>query len=142
MSSHRRSAPPVTVHRINPLSLARPSGFSHAVTATGGTLVFLAGQTALDAHGAIVGDTLPAQFEQALRNLLTALAAADGDPSQLTRVTIYAKDPEDYRANAAELGRIWRRRAGDTYPAMALIGVTRLWDEEALVELDGIAVLP
>ncbi|MFC7218369.1 RidA family protein [Streptomyces polyrhachis] len=132
----------MTVHRINPLSLAKPSGFSHAVTATGGTLVFLAGQTALDQQGRIAGDTLPVQFEQALRNLLTALAAADGDPSHLTRVTIYATDPADYRAHAEELGRIWHRRAGGTYPAMALIGVTRLWDEEALVELDGIAVLP
>ncbi|WP_153452539.1 RidA family protein [Streptomyces smaragdinus] len=124
------------------MSLAKPSGFSHAVTATGGTLVFLAGQTALDTDGRITGDGLPAQFEQALRNLLTALAAAGGDPSRLTRVTVYATDPGDYRDHAAELGRIWRRRAGDTYPAMALIGVTRLWDEEALVELDGIAVLP
>ncbi|NGN64973.1 RidA family protein [Streptomyces sp. A7024] len=132
----------MTVHRINPVSLAKPSGFSHAVTATGGTLVFLAGQTALDAHGDIVGDTLPGQFEQALRNLLTALAASDGDPSQLTRVTVYTTDPEAYREHAGEIGRIWKRRVGDTYPAMALIGVTRLWDEAAMVELDGIAVLP
>jgi enamine deaminase RidA (YjgF/YER057c/UK114 family) len=40
------------------------------------------------------------------------------------------------------LGAVWRRHAGRDYPAMALIGVARLWDEEALVELDGIAVLP
>jgi enamine deaminase RidA (YjgF/YER057c/UK114 family) len=132
----------MSLHRVNPLSLAKPSGFSHAVTATGSRLVFLAGQTALDAQGRIVGDTLPVQFEQALRNLVTALEAADGEPARLTRVTVYATDPEDYRAHAAELGRVWRRRVGDSYPAMALIGVTRLWDAEALVEVDGIAVLP
>ncbi|WBB62309.1 RidA family protein [Streptomyces sp. WMMC500] len=132
----------MSVHRINPAVLAKPSGFSHAVTATGSTLVFLAGQTALDGAGRIVGETLPEQFAQALGNLLTALAAAAGEPAHLTRVTVYAADPEDYRAHAAELGRVWRRLAGDTYPAMALIGVTRLWDAEALVELDGIAVLP
>lgn len=132
----------MTVHRVNPATLARPSGFSHAVTATGSGLIFLAGQTALDAHGRVTGDTLPAQFEKALDNLLTALGAAGGEPGLLARVTVYATDPEDYRSHAAELGRIWRRSAGDTYPAMALIGVTRLWDADALVELDGIAVLP
>ncbi|GGO91130.1 RidA family protein [Wenjunlia tyrosinilytica] len=131
----------MTVERVNPESLAPPSGFSHAVTATGGTLVFLAGQTALDGEGRIVGETLPEQFRRALANLLTALEAAGGSPANLVRVTVYATDPGDYRAHAAELGRVWRDSAGRDYPAMALIGVTRLWDEEALVELDGIAVL-
>lgn len=55
---------------------------------------------------------------------------------------MYATDVADYRANAAELGRIWRRLAGRDYPAMAVIGAVRLWDEQALVEIDGTAVLP
>lgn len=132
----------MTVHRINPDSLTRPSGFSHAVTATGGTLIFLAGQTALDAEGRITGGNLPEQFERALLNLLAALEAAGGHPSQLARVTVYATDPGDYRDHSAEIGRIWRKHAGAEYPAMALVGVTRLWDDDALVELDGIAVRP
>lgn len=132
----------MTVNRINPDDLARPSGFSHAVTATGGTLVFLAGQTALDKEGRITGATLPEQFERALQNLLTALSAAGCRPSQLARVTVYTTDPADYRANAAEIGRIWRKHAGPDYPAMALIGVSGFWDEKALVELDGIAMRP
>lgn len=132
----------MTVNRINPEGLTRPSGFSHAVTATGGTLVFLAGQTALDQDGTITGKTLPEQFEQALRNLLTALDAAGGHPSQLVRVTVYTTDVADYRANAAEIGRIWRTLAGRDYPAMALVGVAALWDDDARVELDGIAMRP
>ncbi|MGW2995789.1 RidA family protein [Streptomyces sp. NPDC001193] len=103
--------------------------------------VFLAGQTALDAEGKVVGDTLPEQFERALGNLLTALTASGGTPADLARVTVYAVDVEDYRVHAPELGRIWRRLAGRDYPAMAVIGVVRLWDVPALVELDGIAVL-
>ncbi|MFC8230178.1 RidA family protein [Streptomyces sp. NPDC057287] len=130
---------PIT--RINPAELAPPSGFSHAVTATGGTLVLLAGQTALDGDGKVVGTTLPEQFETALGNLLTALRAAGGAPTALARVTVYATDVADYRAHAGELGAIWRRLAGREYPAMAVIGTVRLWDEQALVELDGIAVL-
>jgi enamine deaminase RidA (YjgF/YER057c/UK114 family) len=130
------------LRRVNPESLVAPSGFSHAVTATGGTLVFLAGQTALEASGLIVGDGIVAQVEQALTNLLAALAAAGGAPEHLAKVTIYAVDPEDYRAHATEIGAVWQRLAGRDYPAMALIGIVRLWDTEALVELEGIAVLP
>ncbi|UQX03529.1 RidA family protein [Streptomyces sp. RerS4] len=132
------------LERINPEELSPATGFSHAVTATvtGGRLVFLAGQTALDASGKVVGEDLPQQFERALTNLLTALAAAGGTPAQLARVTVYAVDVEAYRTHAPELGRIWRRLAGRDYPAMAVVGVVRLWDVEALVELDGIAMLP
>ncbi|MFE7712090.1 RidA family protein [Streptomyces sp. NPDC057486] len=130
------------IHRINPAELSPPTGFSHAVTATGGSLVLLAGQTALDRDGKVVGATLPEQFATALTNLLTALRAAGGSPADLARVTVYATDVADYRAHAPELGRIWKRLAGRDYPAMAVIGAARLWDEQALVELDGIAVLP
>ena len=132
----------MTLRRINPPELAPPTGFSHAVTATGGTLVFLAGQTALDAGGRVVQADVVGQFDRALANLLAALAAAGGSPEHLARMTVYATDPEDYRARAAEIGRVWRDRAGRDYPAMALVGVVRLWDTEALVELEGIAVLP
>jgi enamine deaminase RidA (YjgF/YER057c/UK114 family) len=131
----------MTAERVNPPELSPPAGFSHAVVATGSRVVFLAGQTALDADGKVVGETLPLQFERALVNLLTALRAAGGGPADLARVTVYATDVADYRIHAPELGRIWRRLAGRDYPAMAVIGATRLWDEQALVELDGFAVL-
>ncbi len=129
------------IERINPPVLARPSGFSHAVRASGAT-IYLAGQTGTDAAGAIVHGGMVAQFEQALTNLLTALAAAGGAPEQLVRVTIYIVDVPAYRAAAAQIGAIWRRLAGRDYPAMAGIGVARLWDDDALVEIDGVAVLP
>ncbi|MEU7417617.1 RidA family protein [Streptomyces antibioticus] len=131
----------MTTERVNPPELSPPTGFSHAVVATGSRLVFLAGQTALDTDGKIVGDTLPDQFARALTNLLTALKAAGGSPADLARVTVYATDVPAYRAHAAELGRVWRESAGRDYPAMAVIGVVRLWDEKALVEVDGFAVL-
>ncbi|MFF3650561.1 RidA family protein [Streptomyces sp. NPDC002181] len=131
----------MSLERINPAGLSPATGFSHAVAASGTRLVFLAGQTALDTEGKVVGETLPEQFERALGNLLAALAASGGTPADLARVTVYTVDVEAYRVHAPELGRIWRRLAGRDYPAMAVIGVVRLWDEPALVELDGIAVL-
>lgn len=133
---------PSRLHRVNPEELSPATGFSHAVTASGGTLVFLAGQTALDGEGKVVGATLVDQFTQALTNLLTALRHAGGTPADLARVTVYATDVADYREQAAQLGAVWRALAGRDYPAMAVVGAVRLWDQECLVELDGIAVLP
>ncbi len=131
----------MSIERINPPSLAAPSGFAHAVMATGGRMVFLAGQTALDASGAIVGDTVVEQFELALANLFTALAAAGGMPTDLASLTVYAVDLADYREHGKELGGVWRRLAGRNYPAMAAVGVSRLWDPAALVEVQGFAVI-
>ena len=103
--------------------------------------MFLAGQTATDAQGAIVGTSVVEQFERALANLLAALHAAGGRPDQLASLTVYAVDLGAYRTSARDLGRTWRRLAGADYPAMAAVGVTRLWDPAALVELQGYAVL-
>jgi enamine deaminase RidA (YjgF/YER057c/UK114 family) len=125
--------------RINPDGLPAPSGFSHAVRATGTTRVYLAGQTALDRDGRITGETVVEQFGQALGNLLTALRAAGGEPSDLASLTIYLVDLEEYRAHAAEIGAVWRRLVGRHYPAMAAVGVARLWDPDALVEVQGVA---
>ena len=131
----------MSIERVNPPSLATPSGFAHAVVATGGRMVFLAGQTALNAEGAIIGGTIIEQFEQALANLLTALTAAGGQPADLASLTVYAVDLADYRSHGREIGTVWRRLAGRDYPAMAAIGVSRLWDTAALVEVQGYAVV-
>ncbi|AHH96816.1 RidA family protein [Kutzneria viridogrisea] len=128
--------------RINPPELARPSGFSHAVVANGSRVVFLAGQTPMDSEGRIVEGSVVTQFERALGNLLTALRAAGGQPEHLCALTVYIVDMDDYRAHAHEIGAVWRRLVGGQYPAMAGIGVSRLWDAEALVEVQGYAVLP
>jgi enamine deaminase RidA (YjgF/YER057c/UK114 family) len=89
-----------------------------------------------------VGSGVVEQFERALGNLLTALRAAGGGPEHLASLTIYIVDVPDYRAHAREIGQVWRRLAGRDYPATAGIGVARLWDDDALVEVQGIAEIP
>jgi enamine deaminase RidA (YjgF/YER057c/UK114 family) len=131
----------VSVERINPAELARPSGFSHAVSVTESKLIFLAGQTGLDADGQVVAGGVAAQFERALGNLLTALAAAGGQPADLVSLTIYVVNVDDYRAHGKEIGAVWRRLAGSEYPAMAAVGVSRLWDLAAVVEIQGVAAV-
>ena len=132
----------MTLERVDPPELAPPSGFAHAVRATGRTTVFLAGQTAMDETGRIIDGDVVQQFEQALGNLLTALRAAGGTPADLASLTIYIVDMDAYRSRAREIGQVWRRLVGTEYPATAGIGVRRLWDPEALVEVQGIAALP
>ena len=119
--------------KINPESMAPAIGFSHAVVVEGGTLVFLAGQTALNKEGVIEGNGIVEQFEKVITNLLTALSEAGGTPDKLVKLNIYSVDPADYRANSREIGK--------NYPAMTLVGVTRLWDAEALLEIEGFANL-
>jgi enamine deaminase RidA (YjgF/YER057c/UK114 family) len=131
----------MTVERINPDELAKSSGFSHAVSVSDGRLVFLAGQIGMDRDGQVVSGGVVAQFEQALANLLTALAAAGGRPEDLVSLTLYIVDVEDYQAHGKEIGAAWRKLAGTEYPAMAGVGVTRLWNNEALVEIQGVAAV-
>src|SRR5262245_35308362 len=117
--------PAMSLEFVNPPELAAPSGFSHAAVGSG-KVVFLAGQTALDAGGRIVGESVVEQFDRALSNLLTALAAAGGTPADLASLTIYIVDVEAYRAHSHAIGDVWRRLVGDAYPAMAAVGVARL----------------
>ena len=131
----------MSIEYVNPEELARPSGFSHATVASGRT-VFLAGQTALDPDGRVVAGSVVQQFDVALSNLLAALRAAGGEPAHLASLTVYVVDMDDYRRHARDLGAVWRRLVGRGYPAMAAVGVSRLWDAEALVEVQGFAVLP
>jgi enamine deaminase RidA (YjgF/YER057c/UK114 family) len=127
---------------VNPADLPRPSGFNHAVVSGAGRAVWLAGQTALDADGRVVApDDVVAQFEQALRNLLTVLGTAGGHPEHLVSMTVFCVDIEDYRTQSLRIGQVWRRLVGTYYPAMAVVEIHRLWDAEALVELQGIAVV-
>jgi enamine deaminase RidA (YjgF/YER057c/UK114 family) len=131
----------MAIERINPGELARPSGFSHAVSAPAGRMVFLAGQIGMDRDGKVVDGGIVPQFEQALANLLAALAAAGGQPADLASLTVYLTDLEDYQAHGKDIGAVWRRLAGPEYPAMAGVGVTRLWLPGALVEIQGVAVV-
>lgn len=140
------SAPPApatdtTPERVNPDELAAAAGFSHAVVGPPGSCpVFLAGQTAMDTEGHIIGTDVVEQFGHALDNLLTALRATGSTPSQLTSLTVYLRDVAAYRRRAREIGAVWKDRCGRDYPAMAVVGVVRLWDPAALVELQGTAI--
>ncbi|GAA1346023.1 RidA family protein [Arthrobacter roseus] len=124
---------------INPASLPKPSGYAHGILA--GNTVYLGGQTALDKDMNIVPGGIVEQFRQAFTNVLVTLQEAGGRPQDLVNVTIYLTDVDDYMANGREIGRLWRDMAGSEYPSLAGIGVSRLWQKEALIEIQGVAVI-
>jgi enamine deaminase RidA (YjgF/YER057c/UK114 family) len=125
---------------INPPGLAPASGFAHAVSVAPGRLVFLGGQAGLRADGSLAGATMTEQFDQAAANVAAALAAAGASPSDLVQLMIYVTDVPAYRAALAEIGASYRRHLGRHYPAIALLGVSALFEPGALVELVGVAV--
>ncbi|MGH2723842.1 MAG: RidA family protein [Actinomycetota bacterium] len=132
-----------TPHRlVNPDTLPPPVGFAHAVVAVPGSAVFLGGQAGHRADGTLAGEDLVAQFDQAAANVAEALRAAGGRPEHLVQVLIFVTDVGEYRDRLADLGALWRQRFGRHFPAVALMGVTELFDPAAKVELVAVAVVP
>ncbi len=127
---------------INPPILARPRGFSHGVLVSGGQLLFLAGQTGSDAEGNILapGDFV-AQYEQVFRNLKAVVEAAGGKMQDIVKITIFVRDRDDYLAHLKPLGQVHRSFFGNYYPAAALFEISRFFQDEALIEIEGMAVL-
>ncbi|MCY9785068.1 RidA family protein [Nocardiopsis sp. EMB25] len=134
--------PPTPHALVDPPELGAGSGFAHAVVPARGRTVYLAGQIATGPDARVAAEGLVAQFDLALANVLTALGAAGGSPEHLVNLTVYTTDVAGYRAAAREIGRAYRGRLGRHYPAMALFGVTGLFDPDALVELVGVGVVP
>ena len=126
---------------LQPRGWSPPAGYVNGIAATG-TVVFIAGQVGWDAQQKFHSEELPAQFEQALQNVLAVLAEAGGRPEHLCRMTAYCCDKPAYLAARPELGRIWRRIIGRHYPAMSMIFVADLLDFPARIELEATAVIP
>ncbi len=128
---------------IDPPALAEPVGYANAVESIGGRRLSLAGQTAMDTDGTILhaGD-IAAQAARAFANLATVLRAADARPEHLVRLRIYVTDVAAYRQAGRTIGASYREHFGKWFPAMTLVQVARLYDDDAMIEVEGEAVVP
>ncbi len=124
---------------VNPKELAPAGGFSHATVA--GDTVWLGGQIGCDATGKVVepGDVV-AQFARAIRNVSIALRAAGSTPADTVKLTYYVTDLKVYKQHLKAIGSAFREEFGDHYPATTLIEVRSLFDPNALVEIDAVAM--
>jgi enamine deaminase RidA (YjgF/YER057c/UK114 family) len=125
---------------VNPESLARPRGYSHGMKGSG-ELLFVAGQIGWNREGRLVSGDLLAQFAQALDNVIDVVWSAGGSPECVARLTLYVTDKQEYRRRAKELGEAYRKRMGKHFPAMTLVEVKSLLEDDALVEIEATALL-
>ena len=133
----------MTFQFINPESLGAPTGYTNGMLApAGGRLLFVAGQPAIDASGKVKPVGFVEQFAHALDNVLTVVRESGGKPEDIGRMTVYVTDLEAYLSSRKRLGEAYRKRMGHHYPAMALLEVKGLVDENAMVEIEATAVLP
>ena len=126
---------------VNPPSLAKARGYSHAAAARG-EVIALAGQIGWDAGSRLVSSEFAPQFAQALENLVVALDAAGGKPEHLISLRIYVTDKQKYNAALKDVGAAYRKHLGKHFPAMALLQVADLLEPGAQVEIEGLAVIP
>jgi enamine deaminase RidA (YjgF/YER057c/UK114 family) len=125
---------------INPTEWLQAFSINHGIEVTGGQRVlYLSGQTSNDANGAAMhpGD-LVAQTRLAWSNLKDALAATDMDPSNIVRLNIYTTDIDGFMAAAGEIVPIYAEDG--CKPVCTLLGVTRLFEPELMIELEATAV--
>ena len=127
---------------INPKGLAAPHGYTHVITTKPGKMVFISGQVAMDAQGHLVGKgDLRAQTKQVFENLKTALAASGAAFDDVVKITWYVKG---YNPQLLPILRDVR----DAYvkkeapPTSTLVGVTSLFQDDYLLEVDAVAVIP
>lgn len=127
---------------LKPSGLAPAHGYTHAVVTKPGKLIFLSGQVANDPSGQLVGKgDLKAQAEQVFANLKTALAAAGATFNDVVKITWYIKG---YKPEDLPVLRGVRDKYVNTAepPASTLVGVASLFQDDYLLEIDAIAVVP
>ncbi len=123
---------------LQPPGWPAPKGYSNGVVAAGES-VFVSGQIGWDATGRFA-EGLAAQVGQALQNVTEVLAVAGLPPAAIMRLTWFVVDLDAYRDQQTEIGRAYRAVLGKHFPAMSVVGVTRLVEPQALVEIEATAI--
>ena len=126
---------------INPEGLPEPIGFSHGIATRGGRIIWIAGQNGTDADGQVVAGGLVEQTDHALGNVIAVVKGAGGQATDIVKLHFYVSDVAEYRTSRRELGAVWRKHFGRHFPAMMLLGVTGFYEEDAVIEIDGFAVI-
>lgn len=126
---------------LNPRGWKPAKGFSNGVAAQGRT-IFLAGQVGWNAEQKFESRDFVAQARQALANIVALVAEAGGQPQHITRLTWFVLDKQEYLSRLRELGEVYRSVMGKHFPAMTLVQVGALVEDEARLEIEATAVVP
>ena len=132
----------MSVHRtVQPEGWAPAKGYANGVLATGRQL-YIGGQIGWNAEQRFEAHDFVGQMRQCLVNIRAVLEAAGGAPEHLVRLTWFVTDKAEYLARQREVGAAYRDVLGRHFPAMTMVVVSALVEDEALVEIEATAVLP
>jgi enamine deaminase RidA (YjgF/YER057c/UK114 family) len=130
------------IRRINPPELGTPPGYSQIVEVRASRLVFIAGQTALDDAGALVGKgDFAAQAAQVFKNLGIALRAAGCTASNLVKLTVFLRDMGQLAAYREARNRFFATVSPPAAPAITLVEVSKLYGPDFLIEIEAVAAI-
>lgn len=130
---------------VKPAHFPKPRGYSDGILATQTAetrILHIAGQIAWDRDARIVSPNFATQFLQALDNVISVVREAGGATEHIVKLLAFVTDLEGYRAATQAIGEGWRGRMGKYYPAMSLVKVSGLLEPGALVEIEGVAIIP
>lgn len=128
------------VHKIiQPDGWAKAKGYANGVAADG--TLYVGGQIGWNADQVFETHDFAGQMEQALRNILAVVEAAGGTGQDIVRLTWFVTDKNEYLAKQREVGEAYRRILGRHFPAMSVVVVADLIEDEALIEIEATAVL-
>ena len=126
--------------QLLPEGWPQPKGYSNGVSASGKEIIFLGGQIGWDVNGDFPSREFLGQLKQALENIKAVLDSANVSPEDMTRMTWYLTDKAAYVTNLREVGKIYREIMGRNFPAMSVVQVSALVEDEALIEIEVTAV--
>ncbi|MFL6763392.1 MAG: RidA family protein [Sphingomicrobium sp.] len=133
-----RTSSPIKI--LQPEGWPRPKGYANGISARG-QLVVTAGIVGWDTNGNFKRGFVE-QLRQVLQNTVEVLREGGAEPRHIIRMTWYVVDRQQYLGSLAEIGQVYREVIGKVFPAMAVVQVTALVEEDALLEIETMAVIP
>ncbi len=134
--------PASPIIRINPPSLGTPPGYSQVVDVSANRIIFIAGQTALDRDGSVVGKSdFAVQAAQVFCNLGLALAASESTAANLVKLTVFLTDMSNLGSYREARNRFFATVTPPAAPAVTLVQVSKLYGPEFLIEIEAIAAV-
>jgi enamine deaminase RidA (YjgF/YER057c/UK114 family) len=126
---------------LQPKTWSRPKGYANGIE-TKGRLVFVAGMVGWDEAQQFSSACMAEQTRKVLENIITVLAEAGAKAEHIVRMTWYITDKQEYQQKAKAIGAAYREVMGRHYPAMAMMQVVALMEDQAKVEIEATAVVP
>jgi enamine deaminase RidA (YjgF/YER057c/UK114 family) len=131
-----------SITRINPPELGAPPGYSQIVEVSANRIIFIAGQTALDRDGNLIGkNDFSTQATQVFRNLAIALQASGCTAANLVKLTVFLTDMGDLGLYREARNRFFASVTPLAAPAVTLVEVSKLYGPDFMIEIEAIAAV-